>query len=127
MSPSELRELAFAGVCRLAVRLSLQLLPFKIFLRLARLRLPRSRHPLSFPQLLRVVRGSRFAGGSCLIESVVQKMFARRHGHATQSLTIGVARGHEGIRAHAWSDGDGAGFVPLWRESSGGPGRSWRA
>lgn len=120
MSVRELRELALACACHLAVRLALRMLRFKTFLRLARIELPSARRPLALACVQRLVRrGRRISGGTCLSESVVMGWLAGRHGHRVPRLTIGVAREAGVFRAHAWTEDDATGFAPLWSK----PGR----
>ena len=112
----EWKELAIACAMQLLIRGSLRALPFKSVLRLGACRLPRARHPLTKPDLERVVRWStRLCGGTCLSESLLTTVLARRHGLEVPVI-IGVARVGGVFRAHAWTGEPEAGqsFVALW-------------
>lgn len=128
MSVREAREVALACGCHLGIRLALRALPFRTFLRLARVHLPLARRPLAFSSVQRIVRDSgRLCRGSCLTESIVMRWLAARHGFELPRLTIGVARDGGALRAHAWTDGSGDGFVPLWTEPRREARGTWQA
>jgi hypothetical protein len=117
VSAGERLELSIACACQIFARLALRVLPFKRFLQLARVRLPGAGRCLSLPQVEQLASRSRsMCGGSCLTESVVMALLSTRHGHSGPRVTIGIGREGRTLRAHAWTTGDDAGFVPLWSE-----------
>jgi hypothetical protein len=117
VSARERLELTIACACQMFARLALRVLPFKRFLQLARVTLPGASRCLSLPQVEQLASRSRvICGGSCLTESVVMALLSARHGHSALRVTIGVGRDGRTLRAHAWTTGDDAGFVPLWSE-----------
>lgn len=128
MTAREAREFAFAFTCHLLVKVVLRTVQFKTFLRLAAIRLPRAGRPLAISRVVRVVQLSRrLCRGSCLTESVVLKMFVRRHGYDPLPLTIGVTGTGDAFRAHAWTGPDVEGLVPLWTEEGQTKEGQWRA
>ena len=127
MNARDLLELALACTCHAIARLVLRVLPFKHFLLLARVRLPETTRPLPLVRVQRLVSRSRaVCRGTCLTESVVMSLLARRHGYRSAHLTIGVERDGQALRAHAWAIGDRPGFTPLLRQQPDAPGKTWR-
>ena len=119
MNDRERSELVLGFFCHVIARLLLGFRGFSALVRFSNLSLPFTRRPLSPSQLRRIAMVSRrIARGSCLTESVVLKLLARRHGRATPALTIGVTL-QGGFRAHAWTafDDPQGGYIPLWVES----------
>jgi hypothetical protein len=119
VSGRELRELAIACACHMAVSMALRIARFPTLVRLSRRQLPRTHTPLSFNRLQHIARVSRrLCGGTCLSESLVFRLLAARHGFAGLPVTIGVNRADGAFRAHAWIGAlpDARGYTPLWTD-----------
>lgn len=96
----------------LAVRIALWLLPSRVIVRRvqrasARVAMAGRRHhtPDSIAWAVDAA-ARRIPRASCLTQAVAAQYLLRRNGHVSE-LRIGVARGSDGFRAHAWIEQGG--------------------
>lgn len=96
----------------LAVRLALWLLPSRVIVRRVQHASARTvtagRRKYSAEDIAWAVDAAarRIPRASCLTQAVAAQYLLRRSGHESE-LRIGVARGDDGFRAHAWIEQDG--------------------